>query len=274
MRGSLFRAHLDQLLRWIHDLVSPSEAADPFAQVFLSEQEAARRAAAQADPDVIWRMGNHGKPWQISAASRHALWSEVLRGEDPLPHLVHAVESHVRGREVEAAEAATRALELDPSSWFAFCLRGAARLATGDYEAAVEDYEEAIALNPERAGAYLGRGTALRRLRRWPEALGDVARAKEREAGPSLRAHVHLLHGVIHLDRADPQAALAEFDAATVLQPAFFEAYIGRAKAFLALMEPELARAEADRARRLAVDAVLLANGFTAGVLKAALVEG
>lgn len=270
-------AYLARLVAWGRRAAGRwGQAADPdpFARVFLSPAEAGRRTAAQTDPDVIWRMGNHGKPWQISAASRHALWSEILHGEDPVPHLVHAVESHIRGREEDAAAAATRALERDPSSWFAYCLRGAARLATGCYDDAVADYEEAIALKPEAAGAYLGRGTALRRLRRISEAEADVARALARDPGPSLAAHIRLLAGVLRLDRGLPREALEEFRIALALRPDFFEAYIGRAKAWLALLEPERAQAEADRARRLAVDAVLLANGFTAGVLKSALVEG
>ena len=52
------------------------------------------------------------------------------------------------------------AIRLDPKSADAFAGRGSAYLLKGDYDLAIQDYNEAIRLNPKSASAFNGRGAA------------------------------------------------------------------------------------------------------------------
>jgi len=62
------------------------------------------------------------------------------------------------------------AIRLDPKSADAFAGRGSAYLLKGDYDRAIQDYNEAIRLNPKSASAFNGRGAAY-------FAKGDYSRA-------------------------------------------------------------------------------------------------
>lgn len=57
-------------------------------------------------------------------------------------------------RATQAAEAYTRALELDPENAVYYCNRAAAFTMAGEYEGAVEDCKAALSLNPKYAKAY------------------------------------------------------------------------------------------------------------------------
>ena len=49
----------------------------------------------------------------------------------------------------------------------------------GQYERAIQDYDEAIRLNPQNAKAYYNRGSAYGRIGKSIEAERDFAKAKE-----------------------------------------------------------------------------------------------
>ena len=57
--------------------------------------------------------------------------------------------------------------------------RGNAYYDLGQYERAIEDWDEAIRLNPQAADAYYNRGLAYERLGRQEQADRDFAKAKE-----------------------------------------------------------------------------------------------
>ena len=78
---------------------------------------------------------------------------------------------------------ANEALRLQPegeSLWSAYYhTRGAAKAALGDHREAIEDYDEAIRLNPKKALFYQDRGIAKRYLGQVEAAEADFAKAKE-----------------------------------------------------------------------------------------------
>ena len=55
--------------------------------------------------------------------------------------------------------------------------RGFAKRQLGQYEAAIEDYDEAIRLNPDYTYAYSGRGFAKRQLGQYEAATEDYDEA-------------------------------------------------------------------------------------------------
>lgn len=87
----------------------------------------------------------------------------------------------------EAAEAADRAIALNPRSGAAFLVRGINKARAGKTEQAVSDYDEAIRLAPTLGSAYRARASANNRLGRSAQASADssMAAALERGGAPS-----------------------------------------------------------------------------------------
>jgi tetratricopeptide (TPR) repeat protein len=92
-----------------------------------------------------------------------------------------------------AAEAYSKAIDLDPESSEAFCKRGDANRGLEAWENAIVDYSMAIQLVPGYAAAYYGRGLArLSSGSRKENACADFEKAKEygsKEAGKAIRKH-------------------------------------------------------------------------------------
>ena len=64
-------------------------------------------------------------------------------------------------------------------STLAYINRGVSYADLGEYERAIEDYDEAIRLDPQSARAYINRGNAYDGLGKSEEAERDYAKAKE-----------------------------------------------------------------------------------------------
>ena len=76
------------------------------------------------------------------------------------------------------------AIRLNPNSATAFTDRGWARYNLAQFAAAVSDYNEALRLDTRGMQAYVNRAAAYTRLHRDQEAALDVARAIELGADP------------------------------------------------------------------------------------------
>jgi tetratricopeptide (TPR) repeat protein len=78
-----------------------------------------------------------------------------------------------------AVEQFTEAIRLDPEYADAYNNRGDAYDKLGEYQLAIEDYDDVIRLDPQYAWASNNRGYAYQRLRMGEEAERDWAKAKE-----------------------------------------------------------------------------------------------
>ena len=70
------------------------------------------------------------------------------------------------------------AIDLDPENARAYSNRGLAYRSTGDFEAAIDDFNTAIDLDPENARVYSDRGDAWLHLKEWQKAKADLTTAK------------------------------------------------------------------------------------------------
>lgn len=68
------------------------------------------------------------------------------------------------GNHERAIEDYTQALQVDPQNSYAFYNRGITRDGSGDYEGAVEDFSHAIRLDPANADFFHNRGFSLRKM--------------------------------------------------------------------------------------------------------------
>ena len=146
-----------------------------------------------------------------------------------------------RERLVQAIEAATQALRLNPRDARALCERASARQALGQWSAALADYERAIALDPGFARAYHLRGVLHVTMGHTDRALADHEQALALEPqNPRFltgRGHTHARRGAW-------EQAIADYDRALELAPGDAAIRWARAGACDALGRREEAIAE------------------------------
>ena len=72
-----------------------------------------------------------------------------------------------------------KAIRLDPSFADAYNNRGIAYDKLGQYERAIQDYDEAIRLDPQYTNAYYNRGDTYQAMGKSEEAERDLAKARK-----------------------------------------------------------------------------------------------
>lgn len=210
-----------------------------------------------------------------------ALYAEVLRSEPRHYECLHmlGVIAARAGDPAGAVELISRAIGVEPKRASAYCNRGLAfealdraEAALADYDAAVAldarfwggyfnraklrrrlrrfetalaDYDAAIAIHSARAEAFAGRADVLFALERWEEALASYERSLELEPRDA-DAHCNRGAALAKLGRAE--AALSGFDAALAIDAAHREAHYNRGKLLQDLQRREAALAAYDGA--------------------------
>ena len=102
----------------------------------------------------------------------------------------------------------------------------------GEYEAAIEDYNQAIELGTEDAFVYGGRALANSLLGNYEQAVQDYSRALELDPN---YANAFNARGRLFADLGNYQLALSNYNRAIELNPDAFRPYYDRAELYLAL---------------------------------------
>ena len=168
-----------------------------------------------------------------------------------LPYLAHSSRGLALAglkRFSEAVAAFDAAIDLKNDYFEAFYARGHVLQAMRQYDAAVESYDHAIALDPHdrRAHpAYCSRGFALKELKRFQDALASYDQAIALEDSD---AEVCTNRAGVLQELGQHEAAIASYDRAIVLNPECVEAHAGRGFALLNCGRHEAALGSFDRA--------------------------
>ncbi|HEX4144572.1 MAG TPA: tetratricopeptide repeat protein [Pirellulales bacterium] len=139
-------------------------------------------------------------------------------------------------------------------AWACYC-RAAALQARGDLDAAIADYDEAIALDSSRAPPYVARGSAWESKKDYDKAITDYGQALRLDpAYPRVDeklAWAHAERGRVCADKNNYDQAIADFSEAIRLEPAAVVAYANRGWAWTKKKEFEKAIADYNEAIRL-----------------------
>lgn len=100
--------------------------------------------------------------------------------------------------------------------------RGVLKTKLNDVDGALDDYNAAIALNPDIGDAYVSRAGAYIALKRYDAAAADVA--KGMQLGAANMAAAYFSRAVIEDDRGDYQAAYRDYKRALELKPDYWAA--------------------------------------------------
>ena len=128
---------------------------------------------------------------------------------------------------LEAIAILTDLIQTKPEA-YAYLNRGHAKFDLGNKQGAIDDFDLAIAINPQYALAYYNRGIAKYALGNKQEAIGDYDRAISIN---SQDANAYVNRGVVKSALGNNQGAISDFDRAIAINPQFAEAYGNRGNA-------------------------------------------
>jgi tetratricopeptide (TPR) repeat protein len=118
------------------------------------------------------------------------------------------------------------------------CSYANAQLAAGTYEAAIQAYDQALALSPDYVAAHYNRGLAYARLGALDGAIADFARVIELDAGQVQAYHQR---GLVYARKRKYERAVSDYDMALSLRPDSVALIYDRAIAFFRLSAYERA---------------------------------
>ena len=118
------------------------------------------------------------------------------------------------------------------------CAYANAQLASGTYEAAIQAYDQALALSPDYVAAHYNRGLAYARLGALDGAIADFTRVVELDAGQVQAYHQR---GLVYARKGNYERAVSDYDMALSLRPGSVALIYDRAIAFFRLSAYERA---------------------------------
>jgi tetratricopeptide (TPR) repeat protein len=103
-----------------------------------------------------------------------------------------------------------------------FVQQGIQKLETGDFRGAIDDFNQALEINPNLAPVYSYRGFARFLLGNPEDALADLTQAIKLDPN---NAQAYENRGRIHLEMGNLQQAINDFTQAIEIDPTFVRAY-------------------------------------------------
>jgi tetratricopeptide (TPR) repeat protein len=171
------------------------------------------------------------------------------RAKQALPFAQAGVAHEQAGRYDAAIAEYDQALAIDPKLAGILCRRGYAHHSKGDYERAIADFSKAMSLAPKDDTPLLGRGAAFEAKSMLKQAFDDYSRAIK----VSKSAIAYHARGTAHLRSGAFEAAIRDFTAAIKKDQLLVAAYQDRAVAYGRIGQRE--RAEADHRRAAQIGA-------------------
>ena len=132
----------------------------------------------------------------------------------------------------DAADAFTRAVEMDPDNAEAYNHRGVARAYEGKIDDAISDYSQALRVKPDLVGALNNRGSAYYQKGLLNQAISDYSKAIE--INPYL-AEAYSNRGTAWAAKGDNFRAIRDYTQALEANPYFDAPYYNRGRALRAI---------------------------------------
>jgi tetratricopeptide (TPR) repeat protein len=165
--------------------------------------------------------------------------------KDSFPILMRATIWHDKKDVGRAMEDYTEAIRLDPQNAALYCNRGYLRGEQNEFDKAIADFTEAIRLDPRDPIAYLHRGHAWSEQHHYDKAVADFTETIRLD---SQNAYAFRSRGHAWLDKGDQNAAIVDFTEAIRLDPREFTAYINRGLVWQSKQEADKALADFEQA--------------------------
>jgi tetratricopeptide (TPR) repeat protein len=172
------------------------------------------------------------------------------QGEEPAALTDRCLASLLQDELLEAIATCDQALQHGPSNDQAYLYRGLAYYRLGQYAAAIADLTQRLQHQPDAQG-YYNRGLARAALGQSSLAIADFHQALALTTDPVVRGNVWNDIGVVHLEQAQVEQAIADFDQAIAMDHLDARAHYNRGCACHRSGDYEGALADFDRALQL-----------------------
>ncbi|MCX5717385.1 MAG: tetratricopeptide repeat protein [Nitrospirae bacterium] len=238
---------------WLKAKVSadPKEAAKLLKKIMddqfkVKELEETRKKAEELTKEVERLNKELAKATNKQPSKKNQQeYKAAIQGLTAIEWFNKGYEAGMAGREQEALEAFTNAIELSPDDAEAYFRRGVAYLNSGNSQQAINDFSKAIDLNLDFGSVvYMFRGLAFDRLGNYQKAIKDytktielaikeIAKAIElhpdsASAGLAALAGLYGLRGLSYGDLGNNQQAIKDFTKAIELKPDYDSAYYNK----------------------------------------------
>jgi tetratricopeptide (TPR) repeat protein len=174
--------------------------------------------------------GNSGIDWDIQIG---ACTAEIQSGRWQGKDLAFAFNSRGlayanKGQYDRAIQDYDQAIKLNPNHANTFSNRGLAYDDKGQHDRAIQDYDQAIKLNPNHANAFNNRGVAYANKGQYDRAIQDYDQAIK--LNPN-NANTFYSRGNVYANKGQYDRAIQDYDQAIRLNPNHTLAITNRAKA-------------------------------------------
>jgi len=160
---------------------------------------------------------------------------------------------HLIKKEFDAAiEAYTNAIALNPNLAYAYSFRGFAYRGNSQYDRAILDYNKALEANPNYAEAYNKRGLAYANKDQYEKAVLDHNKALEIDPNHS---KTYLYRGNVYTLCGQYERAIIDFNKALEIEPDDTDPYIKRGATYILLGQYERANYDFQKACNMGSEA-------------------
>ena len=184
------------------------------------------------------------KGWRIENTPRLFRIDKDMNDPHTIPEFLAAFNDLQRGAFKQAIRRLNVLLELEPRSSEAYLLRAAAHIELSDFEAAVDDYTNAVCLNPD-ASLYRERAVLHLRQKNYDAAIADYNQALQKEPGAADaykgRGLAYRYRGLDEDEQDDLVLAISDLTHAIELSPDDWELYDWRANIYHSMGDNETA---------------------------------
>jgi len=160
-----------------------------------------------------------------------------------------------------AIEDYDQAIRLNPGYAEAYYNRGNAHYYKGDYDRAIEDYDQAIRLNPGYAEAYYNRGCVYHGKGELGRAIADYSESIRLQPDDP---KVYYNRGNAYRDKGDLNLAIADYNQAIELKPDYAKAYANRGSSYTGKGNYDRAIVDLDKAIKLNTPGLNLSAAYNA----------
>ena len=151
--------------------------------------------------------------------------AQALTAED---YFLKGVDKYDKKDNQGAIQDFTQAIKINPKDADAYIKRGNARRNLKDYQGAIQDFTQAIKINPKYANAYIKRGNARSNLKDYQGAIQDYTQAIK--INPKY-AGAYSNRGNARSNLKDYQGAIQDYTQAIKINPKYAGAYSNRGNA-------------------------------------------
>ena len=159
-----------------------------------------------------------------------SLWNDVLK-KYPVAAAFNSrgVAFGHQGEYDRAIEDFNQALQINPTFALAYNNRGLAYNAKGDPDRAIEDFSQAIKLNPRNFDTYYNRGLTYNAKGDFDHAIEDFSQAIKTNP---MNAQIYNYRGLVYKAKGDGNRAIEDYSEAIRINPHYAIAYINRGIAY------------------------------------------